>query len=413
MTRVTELIAPKFLPVHADIKTRGHLEYWLEGGRGSTKSSFVATEIVLGLLRDPAASAVVYRKVKNTLRGSVFEEMQKVIGRMGLEGYFSYSVSPLTITYKPTGQKVIFLGADDPAKSKSISISRGYFGFLWFEELAEFGGMEDVRTIIASVIRGEGTDKSIVFYSYNPPRSARNWVNAEERKRPIGRLTHKSTYLDVPKSWLGERFLTVAEQLKESDRRAYEQMYLGVVTGTDSEVFGNLTIRQIPDEEIGTFGETYAGLDFGWYPDPLHFVRCAYQPSRKRLWIFDEYRTVKTTNFDAWEHLRREHGLTGGEEVIADSAENKSIADMRSYGMQCIGATKGRGSVRAGVRWLQELTEIIIDPVRCPAAAKEFSEYEYEKDKDGSPVDALPDKDNHSIDAVRYAMNRVWMRAGE
>lgn len=389
--RVSDLIAPKFWDVHADIKNHGHMEYWHEGGRGSTKSSFICTEIILGIMRDPLANAIVYRKVKNTLRGSVFEEFMKVIGRMGLDGYFRAGLSPMEIKYMPTGQKIMFMGADDPAKSKSISIAKGYFGFLWFEELAEFGGMEDVQTIRASVIRGTGTERSITFYSYNPPRSARNWVNAEERKCPPGRLTHKSTYLDVPRSWLGGSFIEIAEQMREMNPKRYEHMYLGKVTGTDAEVFDNITLRMIPDSEIRTFGQTYAGLDFGWYPDPLHFIRCAYSPSQRRLWIFDEYRTVKTTNAEAWEHLRDEHGLTYGEEVIADSAENKSIADMRSYGMQCVGATKGPGSVRAGVRWLQELNEIIIDPARCPAAATEFSEYEFEKDHDGNPVNSLPD----------------------
>ena len=129
--------------------------------------------------------------------------------------------------------------------------------------------------------------------------------------------------------------------------------------------------------------------------------------------MYDEYRTIKTANRDAYDQLVQRHGLTSAEEVIADSAELKSVADMRSYGMRCVGATKGPGSVRAGLKWLQGLKEIIIDPARCPAAAREFQEYEYEKDRSGEPVDVYPDRDNHSIDAVRYALNRVWMRGGQ
>lgn len=411
--KVSELIAPTFLPVHRDLRQHGHAEYWLQGGRGSTKSSFAATEIVLGLLQHPDANAIVYRKVAATLRESVYEELSRVIHRMDLEPWFQLRLSPLEIRYRPTGQKIMFRGADDPAKSKSIALARGYFGYLWFEELAEFAGMDDVRTIQASVIRGKGSEHAVTIYSYNPPRSARTWVN-EEALRPVpGRLRHASSYLDVPREWLGEAFLQAADALRQTDERAYRHMYLGEVTGTGGQVFDNLTLRPIPAEEIARFGATYAGLDFGWYPDPLHFVRCAYAPADRRLWVYDEFRTVKTTNRDAYDQLVRAHGLTTSEEVIADSAELKSVADMRSYGMRCVGAVKGPGSVRTGLKWLQGLREIIIDPARCPAAAREFAEYEYERDRTGAPVDAYPDQDNHAIDAVRYALNRVWMRGGQ
>jgi phage terminase large subunit len=261
-----------------------------------------------------------------------------------------------------------------------------------------------------SVLRG--VDRAFTLYSYNPPKSANNWVNAEALKPVPGRLVHSSCYLDVPPEWLGTAFIDEAERLRVTNERAYRNEYLGEVTGTGGQVFDNLTIRTIPDEEIETFGTTYAGLDFGWFPDPAHFVRCAFAPATRKLWIYDEYRTVKTSNRDIFEYLTKNKGLTYGEEVIADSAELKSVADMRSFGMRCVGATKGPGSVRTGIRWLQTLAEIIIDPARCPETAKEFAQYEYEKDRDGNPVEAYPDEQNHSIDAVRYALNRIWQRRG-
>ena len=407
--RVSELIAPAFLPLHRDIRRGGHAEYWLRGGRGSCKSSFAATQIVLGMLRDPLANAIVYRKVAATLRESVYEELTKVIRRMGLEAWFRFRVSPMQIVYQPTGQRILFRGADDPAKSKSIALSRGYFGFLWFEELSEFSGMDDIR---ASVIRGAGSDRAITLCSYNPPRTAAAWVNAEALVPRRGRLVHASSYLDVPRAWLGEAFIAEAEALRESNERAYRHVYLGEITGTGGQVFDNLALRAVTDDEIAAFGQTYAGLDFGWYPDSLHFVRCAYAPAQRRLVVFDEYRTIKTSNFDVYRYLRDDKGLGADEEVIADSAEMKSVADMRAYGMRCVGAVKGPGSVAAGIKWLQGLAEIVIDPARCPHAAKEFSQYEYEHDRAGEPVAAYPDANNHSIDAVRYALNRVWMRKG-
>lgn len=408
--RFSELIAPPFWKVHSDVRRNGHAEYWLEGGRGSTKSSFISIEIIQGMLKNPQANAIIYRRVAATLRESVFEQMIWAIDKLQLRQYFKVKLSPLELQYKPTGQRILFRGTDDPMKSKSIKLSHGYFGFLWFEELAEFDGMDAIRTIKASIIRGG--KRAMTFYSYNPPKSAQNWVNAEGRVRRDDRLNHASTYLDVPPEWLGEDFIREAEALRAVNETAYRHMYLGEITGTGGQVFDNVTLKPISGEDIRAFGATYSGLDFGWFPDPLHFVRCAYSPAERRLWIYDEYRTVKTSNMDAYRYLTDRKGLTADEEVIADSADMKSINDLRSYGMRCIGATKGPGSVRASIKWLQQLKEIVIDPERCPEAAKEFCEYECEKMRDGSFVEAYPDANNHAIDAVRYAMNRVWLRAG-
>lgn len=409
--RLSDLIAPVYHGLHRDIKHGGNSEYFLKGGRGSAKSSFVSLEIILGMTRDTDANAIVYRRVGNTLRESVFEQLLWAINVLGFSEYWRPQVSPMEIRHRKTGQRILFRGADDPGKSKSIKIGRGYFKYVWFEEAAEFQGMEAIRTIKASAIRGYD-GRVITFLSYNPPISANNWINAEVLKPKRGRIVHHSCYLDIPEEWLGRGFLNEAEALKASDERAYRHMYLGEVTGTGLNVFENLKIRKITEEEIKTFGATYCGLDFGWYPDPLHFVRVSYSPASRRLYIYDEHRTVKTPDRDVYRHLKDAHGLKHGEEVIADSQEQKAINDYRSYGMYCVGATKGPGSVAAGIKWLQTLSEIIIDPARCPAAAKEFSEYEYEKDREGKPVAVYPDKNNHAIDAVRYATNRIWMRKG-
>lgn len=407
---LTGLIAPPFYPVHHDLKAGRHAEYWLEGGRGSTKSSFISIEVILGMISDPEANAIIYRKVAATLRESVYAQMLWAIDKLGASAYFRAKVSPLEIIYIPTGQRILFRGADDPGKSKSIKLREGYFKFLWFEELSEFDGMDDIRTIKASIIRGGG--RAITLYSYNPPISQRNWCNTEALAQRTDRLTHHSSYLDVPAEWLGEAFIAEAEALKASNDRAYRHMYLGEVTGTGGAVFENVVTRPVTDDEIRTFGATYAGLDFGWYPDPLHFVRCAYFPGQQRLVIYDEYRALKQSNYDAFRHLVDVKGLTPGEEVIADSAEKKSVADMREYGMNCVGATKGPGTVNTRIKWLQGLREIVIDPARCPHAAKEFMEYEYERAKDGTVIAAHPDKDNHAIDAVGYATNRIWLTRG-
>ena len=178
-------------------------------------------------------------------------------------------------------------------------------------------------------------------------------------------------------------------------------------------MFDNLVIREITDSEIATFGSIYFGLDFGWYPDPAHWVKCCYNPAQLTLYIFDELRAIKTSNAELWRRLQEEKGMTESDPIIADSAEPKSVSDLRSYGCSCRGAEKGPDSVRYSMKWLQSLKAIVIDPARCPETAREFTHYEYERTADGDVVSGYPDANNHSIDAVRYALNRVWKRKGQ
>lgn len=397
--RLSSLIAKPFWKVHRDIKFALHDEYWLEGGRGSTKSSFISIEIIKLLIQHSQMHAIIYRKVGNTLRESVYEQIIWAIDQLGLHDKFHYRVSPLEIIYKKTGQRIIFRGADDPMKSKSIKISFGYFGILWFEELAEFDGMEAIRTIKASVIRGG--DLSFTFYSYNPPMTARNWVNKEAIVPKANRMTHHSTYLDVPREWLGRVFIAEAEALKATNERAYRHMYLGEVTGTGGQVFNNLEIRTITDDELKTLGQHYDGLDFGFAVDPDAFVRWAYDKRTRQLVALDEFYSPGNTIIRLSDEVKKR---AGNSVIRCDSADPRMISELCQRGIRAAGVKKGPGSVEHGMRWLQNLGKIIIDPKRTPNIAKEFTAYEYAVDKNGDFLSEFPDKDNHTIDATRYAM---------
>ena len=405
--RLSELIAPAFLPVHADLRRGGHREYWLMGGRGSCKSSFVSLEIVLGMMRDPEANAVVYRKVADTLRDSVLSQLGWAIDMLSVAPYWQRRFSPMELVYKPTGQRILFRGADDPQKSKGIKLEKGYFKFLWFEELTEFAGIQDVRTIKASVVRGA---RATTFYTYNPPMSAASWVNAQAIKPADGRLTHQSDYRSVPRQWLGEEFIAEAEALRKDSEREYRHMYLGEVTGTGGQVFENLRLRTITDDEIARMGTFYDGLDFGFWPDPSHWVRVSYDVPSRTLYVLDELRRYRMGDRELAALLKAKKGLTRHTEIIADSASEKPLSDMRQEGLRVTGALKGPGSVDAGMRWLRTRAALVIDPARTPETAKEFREYEHVKNRAGEYVDGYPDKNNHAIDAVRYALNRVWIR---
>jgi PBSX family phage terminase large subunit len=410
--RLTDLIAPSFYGLHRDVANGAHTFYKLAGGRGSTKSSFVGTEIPLGIMRDAAAgrftNAAALRRYGVDLKDSVYTQLLWAIDKLGVSPLWRSSLSPLRLTYKPTGQQILFRGADDPMKMKSIKVPRGYIKYLWLEELDEFEGPEKIRSIQQSVLRGG--DKFTVFYSFNPPRSQRSWVNDPTAFSEPGMVEHHSTYLTVPREWLGNEFILEAEHLKAAKPEAYEHEYMGIATGTGGEVFTNVKIRTITDTEIAMVPRHRFGIDWGFAVDPFAFVACGYDHKKRRLLLCDEVYKAGLTNLAAAEQVKQHGGL--GRDIICDSAEPKSIAEVRGYGLRVRGAKKGPDSVEYGIHWLQGLDEIVIDEKRCPNAAKEFIRYELDRDARGEFKAGYPDHDNHAIDAVRYACEDDMSRSG-
>lgn len=398
--RLRDIIGKPFFQVHNDIKEGNHTHYWLAGGRGSLKSSFASIEIVLGINADINANAICYRKVADTLRNSVYEQIAWAIKMLGQQDLWRGTFQPLEFTYKPTGQKIIFKGLDKAKKSKSIKIAKGYFKLLWFEELDEFDDMEEIRSVRQSIMRGG--EKFITFMTYNPPKSLNNWVNQEDMVDRSDTYKHHSTYLDVPRRWLGDEFIIEAEELKKANPKAYEHEYLGIATGTGGKVFDNLTIREISNDEIAVFDKIKQGLDFGFAADPLAYVKAHYDKAHKRLFIFDEIFQVSLSNEKLSQILKRKNPLN---KLITSDVEPRTVNDMQGKGHNILSASKGGDSVDRGMHFLSvELLEIIIDGKRCPNTMREFSSYELEKDKNGNFKGSYPDKDNHSIDATRYAL---------
>lgn len=410
-------IGKAFVDLYRDIEERKHYEYWLEGGRGSVKSSFWSELVAEILENNENMCALLIRKVGNTLKDSVFSQMQWGIDKLAetypeVGKHWKATKSPLEIKNENTGQIIYFRGADDPVKIKSIKPPKGkYIGIVVYEEFDQMNGMNEVGTIDRSVIRG-GED-FIMLRVYNTPTSSQHFVNKEKRIPKADRLVHRSTYLDVPREWLGSKFFDEAEYMKSVNERQWRNVYLGEETGTGGNVFENVELREITDSEIETFDYIYMGLDFGWFPDPLAWTKMCYNPAQKTLYIFDEFVVNKMSNADVWEYLTKEKGVTNNDMIIADSAENKSIGDFKSYGALMYGAEKGAGSVDYSMKWLASLAKIVIDPERCPTSAEEFSTYEYMQDKDGNYISGYVDADNHCIDSVRYGLNKIWKKKGQ
>lgn len=399
---LSKLIAPAFYGVHHDFTREQHTHYWLKGGRGSTKSSFASIEIVKGIMKDPQANATILRKVADTLRDSAFEQYLWAIDALGVSEFWHETYSPLRLTYLPTGQRIVFKGADKPKKVKSSKFRVGYNKYIEYMETDEFDRMEDIRNINQSLIRGGGVTQ--VIYDYNPPQSQGNWINKEMELQKLrsDTLVHSSDYTTVPPDWLGPDFIRDAEHLKKTNPKKYEHEYLGAVTGTGAEVFGNVTLRAMPEKEVATFDKIRRGLDFGFAADPLHYTENYFDKARGRLYIFNEIHKVGLKNKEATDEIKALNPMNGW--ITSDSAEPRTISEFEDLGLRINPAKKGPGSVEHGIKWLQDLNEIIIDPVRCPNTAREFTGYEIQRDGNGNLKGTYPDKDNHSIDSTRYSL---------
>jgi PBSX family phage terminase large subunit len=406
-----QLYTKHFLPFWVAAEEHKHLRYVLKGGRGSAKSTHIAMKLIEDMMCYPVTTLVV-RKVARTLEESVFEQLKEAIEMLGVSQYWRVMKSPLQLIFLPRGNKIIFRGADDPMKIKSIKVSKFPIAFLWIEELAEFKTEEEISTIENSVLRAELPDGLFYsfYYSYNPPKRKQSWVNKKYETQFIDSNTfvHHSTYLDNPH--LSKKFIDEAENVKKKNPKKYEWEYLGQAIGSGVVPFENLVFRRITDEEMKTFDNIRQGVDFGYGPDPYTFVRWHYDKTRRRIYALDEHYGQKISNREAakWIKEKGYHSI----QTTADSAEPKSIDELREYGIRIKGAKKGPDSVQYGEEWLDDLEEIVIDPERTPNIAREFENIDYATDADGNPKARLEDKDNHTIDATRYAFEGDMKRSG-
>lgn len=405
------LIAPSFFEVHREINRTPRLiiDYWLGGGRGSTKSSFAALEVVNHLERNPEQHAVVLMKHKANLRDGAYAQVVWAINVLRLENDYDMPDSTLRIKKKSTGQLILFRGVDNAKKLKSIKVPFGYVGIEWFEEADMFRGMAEIRTVNQSITRG-GND-AIRIYTYNPPRSLMSWVNRHvESELADDARFYSSTYLDVPSDWLGEQFIADAVHLKETDELAYLHEYKGEPVGNGTEVFDRVVFREITDAEIAAFDNLKCGQDFGWYPDPWAFVMSEWRQNSRTLLSFKEDSANKLTPPQQAERIKtmltwkEDDGKTYYHKyrVWSDDAEPSSIAPQRDAGVDARPSGKG-GNREASYRFLQSCTWVI-DPARCPQLAREVREMQYEINADGEVLNVIPDGNDHRIDAVRYSV---------
>ena len=404
MKTIQQLIAPVYYEAWNDLVSEAVPEMWFAGGRYSAKSSFVSIAMIAGLCAagNETAHAVCFRKHKEDLRDSVFHQLEWAILEMGLESEFKLQTSPLLIKRKSTGQTIFFYGLDDPNKHKSKKPPKGgYFRYVWFEELAEFAGDAEIRSVETSLMRGGEFYQE--FMSYNPPASTANWVNTEAATPKPGRKVYRSDYRDLPAGWISPQIIQRIEWIRDHKPTVYRHEYLGEQVGTGTEVFTNIVTETITDEQIAEWrvdGRHRWGIDFGIENDPTAMTGTVYDRDTETLYFFSEWRKEHPFFTTIHEELAR-RGLLETP-IVADTAPAGWYQNINNLGAKLRGCYKAEDWPAIGVQWLRTRARLVFDPVRCRESYEEFRSYQFQRGANGRIRETFPDMDNHFIDSARY-----------
>ena len=396
----------------AKIIGKGYKSFWqskhryliVKGGRGSKKSTTAALKIVYTMMKMPLANALVIRRVFNTLRDSCFQQLKWAVQRLKVAHLWKFNLSPLEAVYLPTGQRIMFRGLDDPMSITSITVDKGYINLVWFEEFYQVEKEDDFNKIDMS-IRGEmepGYYKQIIM-TFNP-WSEKHWIKRRFFDNPDSNTLALTTTYKC-NEWLGADDIALFEAMKINNPRRYRIEGEGEWGVSEGLIYENVHESEFDVTEISKRAGTVSifGLDFGYTNDPTALICGIVDEKAKELYIYDEHYQKAMTNSDIAKMIK--YKGYAKEQIIADSAEPKSIEEIRRAGVPRIKeAAKGKDSIRNGIQLIQDY-KIIVHP-KCENTLIELSNYVWDS-KDGVLINKPIDNYNHLMDALRYGMERI------
>lgn len=392
---LTPLVPRKYVKSVYQFLQEEYTYYSFYGGRGSVKSTIGGLLLVLTVLHK--GNAIAIRRYGNSLKGSVYQECKKAVHRLGLDDLFRFKISPLEIHCIPTKYTIYFKGLDDEEKIKSFADDTGDIRCVLFEECQEIEEEAKCRSVMQTFARGKHCN---IVYVFNPPNAKSHWTNQTLRETTEYLLALKINYIEVPRSWLGEQFYAEAERLKRVDPILFDFEYMGMVGSNKGKVFKNVKEKQI---NKAVFKTLQRGLDFGLANDgdPTAYVVCHYDEKAKTLYIVDEWYKKDSTYPEIAKAIKAEN--KNDFTVFCDNADSGGIKQLKIEGVHRAKGCK-KGKVENGITWLRGLNHIYIDSERCPETFREFTEYAWVLKKSTGDL-VLNEKNNHSIDAVRYALS--------
>lgn len=387
-----------------------------KGSRASKKSTTTALWFIVNMMAYPEANAIVFRKTYRTLKDSAFTQLKWAINRLHVEAWWEIKQSPLEMTYKPTGQKIFFRGLDDPLKVTSITVEHGVLCWAWLEEAYEVTNEDDFNVLDES-IRGETPEGLFKQWTITfNPWNERHWLKRRFFDKPDEQTLAMTTNY-MCNEWLDESDRQLFETMRRNNPRRYAVAGLGEWGIVDGLVYENwkeqeFTLISSKEAEEGKQGiimdslKTACGLDFGYTNDPTAFIVMLLDLQNKKLYILDEMYEKGLSNRKIYENISR-MGY-GKEHITADSAEPKSIDELKGMGLRIKGASKGKDSIMNGIQWIQDL-EIIIHP-RCVNFLTEIANYTWDKDRLGNRQNRPIDDFNHLMDAMRYGLEQYIVK---
>jgi phage terminase large subunit len=387
-----------FRPYLEGNNTRTQIFY---GGAGSGKSVFIAQRAVLDVLKG-GRNYLICRAVGRYLKKSVWTQVRNVIVGLGIVDMFTFHHVAGVIECNHNGYQLIFTGLDDPEKLKSIVPAKGAITDIWIEEATETNH-PTVRNLYKRQRGGDPNIPKRVTLSFNPILQT-SWIFTEYFSK-IGWAEDQTVYADddltILKTWyIHNRFLTpddIKDLESETDEYFYQVYTLGNWGILGNVIFKNWTIQDLSDMH-DQFTYRKNGLDFGFSADPAAVTVSHYDRKKKTIYIFDEFYERGLTNDLLADEVK---ALVGNEPITCDSAEPKSIAELRQHGVYAQPADKGKDSVVHGIQWLQQ-QNIVVDK-NCINTINEFRQYKWKEDKDDNAIRQPVDKGNHIIDGLRYA----------
>ncbi len=404
-----------------DLVGKGYGTFWrfkgryrvVKGSRASKKSKTSALWFIVNMMKYPQANTLVVRKTFRTLKDSCFTELKWAVHRLKVDAWWEFKESPLEATYKPTGQKIYFRGLDDPLKVTSITVDVGVLCWAWLEEAYEVMNEDDFN-ILDESIRGGVPEGSGLFKQWTitfNPWNEHHWLKKRFFDHPDDETLALTTNY-MCNEWLDAADIKVFEDMKKRNPRRYAVAGLGGWGIVDGLVYENWKEQAFDLDEVRSRPGIISafGLDFGYTNDPSTLFCGLLDQKAKQLFVFDEMYGKGMSNKKIADTIK-EMGY-GKERITADSAEPKSIDELKSLGLRIKGAMKGKDSIKNGIQWIQDL-EIIIHP-RCVNFITEISNYTWDKDKFGTMLNAPIDDFNHLMDAMRYALEKYitgskWM----
>lgn len=402
----------------SDIIGGGYGRFWkdtsryrvLKGGKGSKKSTTTALNYIYRLMKYPDSNLLVVRAVMNTHRDSTFAQLKWAMEKLQVSHLWQCNVSPMEMTYIPTGQKILFRGFDDVLKLASTTVSKGYLCWVWIEEAYEIESEADFDKLDLSVPRGNIPDSLFkqTTLTFNP-WSAEHWLKKRFfDKEQADVSTYSTNYFC--NEFLDDTDRAVFMAMKESNPRKYAVAGLGEWGIAEGLVYENWEVMEFDVDSLGTEDKTewqyshFFGLDYGYTNDPTAFIAFALNPITKQMFIYDEHYEKKMLNSDIANMITAK-GFAK-ERIRADAAEPKSNDDLRRLGIGRIQpSVKGKDSIMNGIQKISEY-KMFVHP-RCVNTIKELSSYRYEVDKSDNGINKPIDFDNHLMDAMRYAFYDV------